>query len=155
MSLTFAILSIIVITCLMILAMLLRAKSRERTKYIGLSFCHEGACWKMAIRKAQFWQVLYISTKIHQADLLSFCPQISYKVMKNSKALMSLPNFWTNSAGIVLRKVAEADNLVIQIEVVFKDLPMAQAFVTKLLEEGYDADKISMQHNKIVFTADL
>jgi len=139
----------------MILAMLLRTKSREGAKYIGLCFCHQGVCWKISIRKAQFWRVLYVSAKLRQADLLSFCPQMSCKVMQNGRTLLSLPNFWTNSVGITLCKIAKANDLIMQIEIVFKDLLMAQAFVSNLLEEGHDVEKISSQHNKIVFTVDL
>jgi len=134
--------------------MFLRAKNRDGAKYIGISFCYEGACWKIALRKAQFWRILYASAKVRQGDLLSFCPQISYNITKNGKQLMAAPNFWTNSAGIALCKATEADGLVMHIEIVFKDLPMARAFVAKLLEDGC-ADKINAQHNKIVFDVKL
>jgi hypothetical protein len=148
MTITFAIVSIIAVTFLMILAMLIRARNREKTQYRAINFCHEGACWKIVIRLARFWQLLYTRVKIVPGDLLSFRPQIAYSVRKNGREIIKLPNFWAECVGGALCKAAKTDCLAMQIEIVFRDLAMARAFEERLLEMGQDAD---VKHNKVVF----
>ena len=155
MTLTFAIISIIGITCLMILAMFLRTKSRENTQYHAIDFCYEGYCWKIAIRKARFWRLLYTQVKIVPGDLLSFRPQVAYTVCKNGRVIIALPNFWADSIGAALCKITEHDSVAMQIEIVFKDLPMSLSFVESLMKAGYSADEVSMRHNLVIFETPL
>ena len=151
MNLTFAITSIIVITVLMILAMFLRAKSREGTSYYAIDFCHEGHCWKIVVRMARFWRVLYARVVIKPGDLLSFRPQLAYNVQKNGRVIAARPNFWSDYAALALCKAAKRDVLTMEIEIVFKDLKMARAFEEALLQTGHNTDRIITRHNKITF----
>lgn len=150
MTLTFAIISITIITCLMILAMFVRAKNRDNIRYCVIDFCYEGSCWKIVMRMALFWRFLYTQIKIVPGDLLSFRPQIAYAVQKNSRNVIALPNFWADNTGITFCKVAKEDYLAIRIEIVFRDFPMARAFEKKLQEIGYTAD---IRHNMVFFEA--
>ena len=153
MTLTFAIISIIVITCLMILAMFVRTKNRGNTQYYAIDFCHDGICWKIVARMARFWRVLWTQARIVPGDLLSFRPQMAYVVQKNGRGIIALPNFWANSIGLTVCKITDDDCLSMCIEIVFRDLAMARAFVNKLMETGHDADKISIKHNLVIFEA--
>lgn len=148
MSIEFAIISIVVMTCLMILAMLIRAKNRGNTMYCAIDFCHEGDCWCATIRMARFWRILYTRVRVVPGDLLSFRPQVAYIVQKNNRRIAALPNFWADSTGLAFCKIAQGDCLMIQIEVVLKDLAMARAFEKRLQEAGHRATVV---HNKVVF----
>ena len=148
MTMPFAVISIIAVTCLMISAMLIRAKTRDNTQYRAINFCHEGVCWKIAIRMARFWRLLFTQAKIVSGDLLSFRPQIAYCVRKNDREIIKLPNFWAEYTGVALCKTEKTDCLAMQIEIVFRDLAMARAFEERLLEMGQGAD---IKHNKVIF----
>jgi len=133
----------------MILAMLLRAKNRSNTHYHAIEFEHGGDSWKIVVRAARFWWLLYAWVKVVPGDLLSFRPQLAYKMCRNGHAIMALPNFWADHAGITLCKVAKADCLTIQVEVALKDLAMAHALERKLIDMGHS---VMVRHNLVMFT---
>jgi len=149
MSLEFAVISIVAITCLMILAMLLRTKSRGNTQYKAIEFDYEGDNWKIVIRVARFWWLLYVRVKVVPGDLLSFRPQLAYKVCRNGHAIMALPNFWADHTGIAFCKATNTDCLAMQIEVALKDLAMAHALERRLIDMGHSA---IVRHNLVIFT---
>lgn len=148
MSLAFAIIFIITITCLMVLAMFIRAKNRDNARYYAIDFCHEGDCWKIAVRMARFWWLLWTQVRVMPGDLLSFRPQVAYTVHKNGRVIIALPNFWADSIGAAICKVGKTDCLTMQAEIVFRNLAMACAFEKRLREMGHSA---ILAHNKVVF----
>jgi hypothetical protein len=132
----------------MVLAMFLRAKSRNNIQFHTIDFCHEGDRWRVVIRVARFCRLLYTQVKIVPGDLMSFRPQLAYTARKNGRPVMALPNFWANHAGVALCKVAGDDCLTMQIEIALKDLAMARAFEKNLAEMGHDA---VVKHNLVIF----
>ena len=148
MSLTIAIISIIAITCLMIFAMVIRAKNRDNIQHHAIDFCHQGDCWKISVRLARFWWLFWAQVKVVPGDLLAFRPQVAYTVRKNGRRFIILPNFWADNTGIAICKASKTDCLTMQIEIAFRDLPMARAFEKRLKEMGHTAVLV---HNKVVF----
>ncbi|MCL2574551.1 MAG: hypothetical protein FWE34_08385 [Defluviitaleaceae bacterium] len=149
MTLELAVISIIVITVLMILAMFIRSKSRDDTQYTAIDFNHNGDCWTMTIRIAQLWCILYTHVKIVPSDLLTFRPRLSYSIELKGQKVISVPNFWANYVGLFWGRAIKINSMTICAEIVSKDLAMAQSFEAKLLDIGYD---VYTMHNKVVFT---
>lgn len=150
MTIEFAIISIIAATLLMILSMSIRAKNRANTQYHIISFCYEEDCWRVVIRMARFWWILYTQVKAVSSDQMSFRPQAAYTLRKNGRVIIALPNFWADNVGVSVCKVSKDDTLTMQVEIAFKNVAMARAFVETLSKQGYHT---KIRHNMVTFEA--
>ena len=162
---------IVVVTGLMLFAMYLRVRGRERfyqkvrarcavssytsaksskTRRLEVHFVHDEQSWQIVLYKAHYGPLLYTFVKAYPCDMLYFRPQIAYTVNKNGRRKISIPNFWAYAAGFSFCKMGKTDSLTMEVEIVFKDLLMARAFVQKLLEMGLETWDVRTCHNKII-----
>jgi len=141
------------ITTMMVLAIYVRARIREKIRGYDIHFGYDEQNWHLKLRKMRWGVFLYTSARIIPGSILYFQPQITYSVLKNGKRKLIRPNFWANYAGLCLCKVRQIDKVVMQLEIVFKDLSMATAFVTQMAGLGFKT--IERHHNKIIIIWDL
>lgn len=145
---------IILVTALLILATYLRARRREvlekgaKKRRLEVSFSYDEKSWRIVLSLGLCGVILWAFAKVYPEDYLSFCPQIAYKVKRNGKTLISVPNFWVRAACFCFCK--PKGSFVMEAEAVFKDLLMARAFVRSLLELGINGHDVVLRHNKII-----
>jgi len=142
---------IVAVTLLMILAM--RTRARRRVHYKEIAFSYEGQSWLIILSHARCGVILHTYANARAESISSFCPQIAYTVRKNGDVVIDVPNFWAQTTGWCM--VGKNDEVVMDAEIVFKDLLMARAFVRRLLEVGFYSTDVIVKHNKIVVRVEI
>ena len=142
---------IVAVTMLMILAMHARVRRREHHKEI--TFSYDGQNWQIVLSHARCGAILHTYANARAESASGFCPQIAYTVRKNGRVVIDVPNFWAQTTGWCI--VRKGDAVVMDAEIVFKDLLMARAFVRRLLEDGFYSTNVLVKHNKIVVRVEI
>jgi len=142
---------IIAVTALMILAIHMRVRMRRNHREI--TFTHDGQTWHIILNHARCGVVLHTYANAHSDRIGGFCPQIAYLVRKNGRAVIDVPNFWAQTTGWCV--IGKGDEIVMEAEIVFRDLLMARAFVRRLLEVGFYSTDVLVKHNKIVVRVEI
>ena len=141
--------SIVLLTCLLIIAMYLRAGCRERMHHLTVDFSHDEDSWHVSVYAAKCGPFLYVFARVFPAEPLQFIPVLTCTAKKNNKKLLCLPNFWTHHYGLSLCPVKKNDCLTLETDLVFKDLLMARSFTKSLFRMGVDSADITVGHNKV------
>ena len=146
---------IVVLTAMMISAIYLRKYCRERvsTRRYQIDFAHDEQSFSIVLQKSRLGVFLYTVVGAYPASPLHFHPQASYVVKSNGKKRLAVPNLWSSGAGLCV--VAKKGGAKMEAAVVFKDLPMANAFVKRLGGVAFADLRISQRHNKIVMEWEL
>ena len=151
MNSLFPVISIVVATVLMILAMHLRTKSREKTYSLAVDFFHEHQSWRLTVIKARFACILLASIKVVPKGHSVFLPIYSASISKNGKKILSLPNFWTYHMGAALCFAKRTDRFQMDVELSLRTPAMAQSFTQALVAAGIHQKDFRQDQNVVTF----
>jgi len=142
---------IFALTALLILA--LNARARRRAHYKEINFVYEEESWRIEFGRARYGAILHTFARVRSNRIGNFCPQIAHKIIKNGRIINSVPNFWRQSTGWCV--AGKHSNVVMAVEIVFRDLLMARAFAQRLLGADFYSNDVTMLHNKVVLRINL